>query len=462
MANILGGFGSAVIGVVHFMVYGRRRQASQSSQPDEAVEAQIDEGEAADEFDTAESGASPTETLVLDAPQSAGATIVSPVSPASTFGPETDSESAPPPAWLVFQTGPNAGQTIPLASGGTRVGRGSENDIVIADDGVSRQHAEITFVDGQYCLTDVGSSGGTLVEGSQAQEAVPLESGATLRLGSTDVLFMQGSPTGSAPDAPTEISDSTPAPAPAAPAAPAGGAAAQTMVASAAPEPTTVMAWLAVVEGPSKGVTYQVKVGANTIGRDTGNDLVLSDSDVSRHHALVVAEDDKLTLFDVSSSGATELNGRKSVPASLSTTSQIKVGDTVLMMVDVDPAQSAAPPATSGSTDATMVGVPAPPQAGGVLIVQSGPDSGKTFQLVEGDNVIGRSEGTILLTDPLVSRRHAVIRRSTDRFIIYDLGSVAGTIVDGQEVKGDELKGGDKIVLGGATIVVMDPLSVQS
>jgi pSer/pThr/pTyr-binding forkhead associated (FHA) protein len=55
-----------------------------------------------------------------------------------------------------------------------------------------------------------------------------------------------------------------------------------------------------------------------------------------------------------------------------------------------------------------------------------------------------------------------VIRRSTDRFIIYDLGSVAGTIVDGQEVKGDELKGGDKIVLGGATIVVMDPLSVQS
>jgi pSer/pThr/pTyr-binding forkhead associated (FHA) protein len=71
--------------------------------------------------------------------------------------------------------------------------------------------------------------------------------------------------------------------------------------------------------------------------------------------------------------------------------------------------------------------------------------------------VIGRADAAVQLTDPQASRHHAVIRRSGDKFIIYDLGSTAGTIVDGQKVEGIKIKGTDTITLGGSTIVVMEP-----
>ena len=445
--NLLGAIGSVIIGTVHFVVYGRRRAASDSVAVEEETSEQaiaplpvVDTGTVEIESELEPAGST------TRAPSSdAGATIVS---PASTSEPAAGEESVAPPAWLVFQSGPNAGQTIPLGAGGTMIGRGADNDIVINDDGVSRQHAEITFVGGQYRLTDIGSSGGTLVEGSQAETAIALESGAAVRLGATDVVFMQGTTPTIPPPASGQPSSAS-----------AGGDAAQTMVASAAPQAAPVMAWLAVVDGPSKGVTHQIHAGANTIGRAEDNDLVLTGSGVSRQHALVVAENEKLTLFDLASTGSTELNGQKLEPAVLSTTSQMKLGESILMLVDVAASENAAQPETSGATDATMVGTPAPAPSGGILVVQSGPDSGKTFQLAEGDNVIGRSEGSIILSDPLVSRRHAVLRRSGEGFIIYDLGSVAGTVVDGVEVTGDDLKGGDKIVVGGMTIVVMDPLS---
>ena len=457
VTNLLGVIGSVIVGSVHFVVYGRRRKSSDSVAVEDEALVQSNAPVPIVDTGTVEIEPEPEAPATQSPTSDAGATIVSPV---STYEPAASEDPVAPPAWLVFQSGPSAGQTIPLAAGGTMIGRGPDNDIVINDDGVSRQHAEITFVDGQFRLTDIGSSGGTLVEGSQAETAISLESGAAVRLGATDVVFMQGSPSAqreNAPDAPTATGPASGQPSVAA----ANGDAAQTMVASAPPA-APVMAWLAVVAGPSKGVTHQIHAGSNNIGRGQDNDLVLTDSGVSRQHALVVAENEKLTLFDLASTGSTELNGQKLEPAILSTTSQIKLGESMLMLVDVEASESAAPLETSGATDATIVGMPAPVQAGGILIVQSGPDSGKTFQLAEGDNVIGRSEGSIILSDPLVSRRHAVLRRSGEGFIIYDLGSVAGTVVDGVEVTGDDLKGGDKIVVGATTVIVMDPLSVTA
>ena len=365
------------------------------------------------------------------------------------------SDGAPPPAWLVFQTGPNAGQTIPLAGTETTIGRGSDNDVVVDDEGVSRQHAAITFVDGEYRLADVGSAGGTLLDGSEAETAVPLESGATVRLGETDLLFMQGQP-GAAPVVPSAAAATEPPSAPSPEPPPAIGAAA-TMVAPA-PEPEeTLMAWLAVTDGPSKGATCQVKAGETLIGRGDDNDLTISDAGVSRNHAMVVGSDAGMILLDLASSGGTRLNGEALTPAELSTTSVITIGETELMLIDVEAAPESAGPDAAGSADATIVAGPPTPQHGGVLVARKGPDAGKTFQLTEGDNVIGRADAAVQLSDPQASRRHAVIRRSGDKFIIYDLGSTAGTIVDGQKVEGIKIKGTDKITLGGSTIVVMEP-----
>ena len=97
------------------------------------------------------------------------------------------------------------------------------------------------------------------------------------------------------------------------------------------------------------------------------------------------------------------------------------------------------------------------PAQGGVLVARKGPDGGKTFQLSEGDNVIGRDDCAVLLSDPTVSRRHAVIRKSGDSYTVFDLGSRSGTVVDGETLSGAPIKGGSVINIGHSEIVVMDP-----
>ena len=71
------------------------------------------------------------------------------------------------------------------------------------------------------------------------------------------------------------------------------------------------------------------------------------------------------------------------------------------------------------------------------LRVTSGPDAGRTFDLIEGiPTVIGRGEksGT-RLTDGTVSRLHCELKWEGTTFTLVDLDSVGGTFVDGQKIK---------------------------
>ena len=54
-----------------------------------------------------------------------------------------DMATQAPPAWLLFKSGPRAGQSIPLSPGATSIGRSPDNDVVVDDDAVSRRHANI-------------------------------------------------------------------------------------------------------------------------------------------------------------------------------------------------------------------------------------------------------------------------------------------------------------------------------
>ena len=51
------------------------------------------------------------------------------------------------------------------------IGRGPGNDVVLTDLRVSRRHAELRIADGGYEIVDVGSRGGTYVNGQRVERA---------------------------------------------------------------------------------------------------------------------------------------------------------------------------------------------------------------------------------------------------------------------------------------------------
>jgi predicted component of type VI protein secretion system len=78
------------------------------------------------------------------------------------------------------------------------------------------------------------------------------------------------------------------------------------------------------------------------------------------------------------------------------------------------------------------------------------------LELPLGDFIVGRStECQLSLDDPLVSRRHAVLRVRRDGVSVQDLGSRNGVLVNGVKITGErELSTGDKVSIGGQDMVL--------
>ena len=58
---------------------------------------------------------------------------------------------------------------LPLGASPVRIGRGSENELVISEASVSRHHAQIWFEGGRPVVSDLGSTRGTFVNGVRVQ-----------------------------------------------------------------------------------------------------------------------------------------------------------------------------------------------------------------------------------------------------------------------------------------------------
>ena len=92
----------------------------------------------------------------------------------------------------------------------------------------------------------------------------------------------------------------------------------------------------------------------------------------------------------------------------------------------------------------------------GVLIVKRGPNAGSKFFLDTDQTQIGRHpDSEIFLDDITVSRRHAEIRRSGERFAIHDVGSLNGTYVNRERVEEAGLRTGDEIQVGKFKLVFL-------
>jgi len=112
------------------------------------------------------------------------------------------------------------------------------------------------------------------------------------------------------------------------------------------------------------------------------------------------------------------------------------------------------PPPAAPEYDYGQPGGP-PPVYGPAITLQLDDGSGRTYQLREGGNVIGRGqEAQFRLPDTGVSRRHLEIRWDGQVAMLSDLNSTNGTTVNNSPVQEWQLADGDIIRVGHSEIIV--------
>jgi ABC-type multidrug transport system ATPase subunit len=98
----------------------------------------------------------------------------------------------------------------------------------------------------------------------------------------------------------------------------------------------------------------------------------------------------------------------------------------------------------------THVGVPLDPDG---LQFANEPRAVLELRPLQDALTIGRDpRNDLVLDDPRVSRRHALLRRVGDSFRIEDLGSTNGSFLNGRRVDRADLREGDHLQLGGQTL----------
>jgi ABC-type multidrug transport system ATPase subunit len=168
------------------------------------------------------------------------------------------------------------------------------------------------------------------------------------------------------------------------------------------------------------------------VGRAAEVDLVLSHPEVSRRHCRILFEQETWFVEDLGSQRGTAVNGNRiSGRTTLKPGDQIQIGPVTLAF-------------GIGSEEPSVVTELANPV--GSVFFKGVP----TADIPLGsDLVFGRSdEVDVLLSDPVVSRRHAMIEAGPNGYRLLDLHSKSGSFVNGRRFDEHDLVIGDQVQLG--------------
>jgi len=175
-----------------------------------------------------------------------------------------------------------------------------------------------------------------------------------------------------------------------------------------------------------------------TIGRSEKSDIVIDDRKISLLHCEIKGENGKFVIYDSKTAYGTFVNGERINSKALKIGDEIKIGDHKLMFRDIKPREED------------------PSKKRYYLIGIYGPFEGKKFELTRRETRIGRGEeyNDLVLSgdlDPSVSRRHATINFSQDRYELIDRRSRNRTFINKKETGEDEtipLQLKDEILIG--------------
>ena len=237
-----------------------------------------------------------------------------------------------------------------------------------------------------------------------------------------------------------------------------------------------VLCTLSVVEGPQAGLSFPIHDESFVIGRDNA-DCVVQDREISRQHVRIRLGSEKgkprFEIEDLGSTNGTVVNGTRVEFSPLENCDEIEIGISKLIFFVGQPVVLTPRPAIDqralhamneyaaataevdgDSTEVRGLGNPFLPKTAlsrvrAWMEIAEGPEAGKVLDLLKGATIIGREQADVLLDDPLVSRKHALIEvLSGDQIYLKDLASKNGTVVNGILVKVARLQPGDSIQIG--------------
>ncbi len=192
-----------------------------------------------------------------------------------------------------------------------------------------------------------------------------------------------------------------------------------------------------------------------TIGRQAGNDICIPEQHVSRQHAVINYRDGIFMITDLGSANGTFVNDIQ-----LTEPFPLASGDEIRLYVPVIKFSAAVSDEDHRMAEEHGTLITATINTGkGKLIITNGPQEGNTIPLLLKKVTVGRAtskaDWEIGIQDPSVSRPHARLELIDNNWVVFDLGSANGTLVNNVMIneKGRPLRDGD-ILTFGATIVL--------
>lgn len=199
-------------------------------------------------------------------------------------------------------------------------------------------------------------------------------------------------------------------------------------------------------------VEFVLAEGATaTIGRLETNDISIREQHVSRQHAVISYRDGVFLINDLGSANGVFVNdARLTEPYPLVAGDIIRLYVPTLTFDAVTDAEEQRQATEHGTLITAVVST-----GTGRLIITNGPQEGQSIPMLTNTITVGRAttkaDWEVCLQDPSVSRPHARMEYREDSWVLYDLGSSNGTLVNGTQIneKGRAIKDGDVLTFGG-------------
>ena len=105
-----------------------------------------------------------------------------------------------------------------------------------------------------------------------------------------------------------------------------------------------------------------------------------------------------------------------------------------------------------------------PYTTGPKLLIIGGNNRGREFPLnTGGDTTIGRGvDNHIILADIAVSRKHTLVGYEGGQFVMRDLGSGNGTLINGRRMESHHLRDGDQLEMGNTLLRYVNPVAAAA